>query len=180
MAENPSAAEKENAMDELPVGESLKHAMRALAKAVVLIACRSAAGERFVMPATAVTPVSMDPPSMLICVNRSVSSYPVLATGVAFSVSILATSQLALAQLCTGGGNSERRFSLGDWRNDGAGTPYLADALAAIVCEQDHRVSYGTHDVFFGRARRIVVNSVEDPLIYANGLYQRLGGAIGP
>ena len=114
---------------------------------------------------------------MLICVNRSVSSYPVLASGAAFSVSILAASQLALAQLCTGGGNSERRFSLGDWQDDAAGTPYLADALAAIVCDQDRRVEYGTHDVFFGRARMIVVNSVEQPLIYANGLYQQLGAA---
>ena len=156
----------------------LKHAMRALAKAVVLIACRSAEGVRFVMPATAVTPVSMDPPSMLVCVNRSVSSYPALASGVDFSVSILKAEQLEIARRCTGGGNSEARFELGIWHDSEDGTPYLADGLAAIVCGQDHRVPYGTHDVFFGRAKAAMVNAVHDPLIYADGVYQRLAGPL--
>lgn len=158
---------------------SLKRAMRALAKAVVLIACRSSAGERFVMPATAVTPVSMDPPSMLICVHRSVSSYPTLASGVDFSVSILKAEQIEIAQRCTGGGNSEARFALGAWQDSEDGTPYLGDALAAIVCRQEQRVPYGTHDVFFGRVKSVLVNTVTDPLIYADGRYQKLGDVIG-
>ena len=166
-------------MDETALAEGFQQAARALAKGVVLIAGRSPGGERFVMPATAVTPVSMDPPSMLICVDRKASSYPALASGAAFSISILASDQLPLVQLCTGGGDRERRFSLGLWRDDEAGVPYLADALAAILCEQELGVPFGTHDIFFGRVRQLFVNRADDPLIYADGQYQRLGGAIG-
>ena len=166
------------ASDTRDVEASLKLAMRALAKAVVLIACRSSSGERFVMPATAVTPVSMDPPSMLICVNRSVSSYPTLASGADFSVSILKAEQIEIAQRCTGGGNTEARFALGTWQDSEGGTPYLADALAGIICGQEHRVPYGTHDVIFGRVKSVIVNAVADPLIYADGRYQRLSGAM--
>ena len=161
---------------DVAVAEALKRALRALAKAVVLIACRSAAGERFVMPATAVTPVSMEPPSMLICVNRNVSSYPALAEGSAFSISILAEAQQAIAELCTGAAGRERRFSVGRWRDTEDGTPYLDDALASVVCTQAHRVPFGTHDVIFGVARRVSINAVHAPLIYADGRYQRLAG----
>ena len=159
---------------DVSVAEALKRALRALAKAVVLIACRSGTGERFVMPATAVTPVSMEPPSMLICVNRNVSSYPALAEGAGFSISILAEEQQTIAELCTGAAGRDRRFSVGRWREAADGTPYLDDALASIVCIQAHRLPFGTHDVIFGVAREVVVNAVHAPLIYADGRYQRL------
>jgi len=161
-------------IDNEDIVSDLKRALRVLAKGVVLIACRSVAGERFVMPATAVTPVSMDPASMLICVNRNVSSYPALAEGAAFSISILRHDQRAIAELCTGPANRDSRFSLGDWQHAENGTPFLADALAAILCEQSQRVAFGSHDVIFGIATGVLVNGVQDPLIYADGGYHAL------
>lgn len=149
-------------MEGRQAAEQLKRALRALAKGVVLIACRSAEGERFVMPATAVVPVSMDPPSMLICVNRTVSAYPALFEGANFSVSILGEHHRPIAEFCTGSVNRSKRFSLGAWHADDDGTPYLGDALAAVICEQTERISCGTHDVIFGRVSRVKVNGVDE------------------
>ena len=157
------------------IAETLERALRALAKAVVLIACRSVGDDRrFVMAATAVTPVSMEPPSMLICINRTASCYPALAEGAAFSISILAEQQRSIAELCTGAANRDRRFSSGRWRAASDGTPYLDDALASMVCTQENRIAFGTHDVILGRVREVAVNAVHAPLIYADNRYQQL------
>ena len=157
-----------------PLEISLKQAMRALAKAVSLISCRALDGTRFVMPATAITPVSMNPPSMLMCVNRDASAHPALASGVDFSISILRADQVEIARRCTGSDGRAKRFDKGDWRDDPDGTPYLADALATVICMTDQRISYGTHDIFVGRVKSVLVNGIRDPLLYADGGYARL------
>lgn len=160
----------------VPLDAALKQAMRALAKAVSLISCRSPDGVRWVMPATAVTPVSMEPPSMLLCMNRNVSSYPAMSGGAPFAISILKADHIELAQRCTGPANRATRFDQGDWRADLDGTPYLADAAAVVICDGDQRISYGTHDIFIGKVRSVLVNTTSDPLMYANGDYTRLVG----
>ncbi len=158
----------------VPLETSLKQAMRALAKAVSLISCRSLDGARWVMPATAVTPVSMEPPSMLLCMNRDASSYPAMASGVAFAISILRAGQVDIARRCTGSANRAARFDQGDWREDVHGTPYLADAMAVVICAADQRIGYGTHDIFIGKVRNVLVNTTSDPLMYADGGYTQL------
>ena len=58
--------------------DSLRHALRRLAKAVVVITSADASA-RYAMAATAVSELSFEPPSMLVCVNRTASLYPPLA-----------------------------------------------------------------------------------------------------
>ncbi len=155
----------------------LTRAMRGLAKSVVLISTADGSGQRHVMVATAVTPISMAPPSMLMCVNRNVSSYPTLLSGSDFCVNILRTDHLALAQHCSSTEKGEARFRKGAWALDVSGTPYLTDALAAVICCQDKRVPYGSHDVFMGRVRDVHVNGGADPLVYVDGTYTSLQSA---
>lgn len=147
--------------------------MRGLASAVSLVSCRNAVGDRFVMPATSVTPVSMEPPSILMCINRSSSTYPALIDSEGFGLSILGAEQAGIARMCTGGA-AEARFGAGLWQDDPQGVPYLANALAVVICGHDQRMAYGSHDIFIGRVRSVVVNRIADPLVYANGSYQRL------
>ena len=65
---------------------ALREGLRRLAKAVVVITCQHG-GERFAMTATAVSELSMDPPSLLICVNRSASLHaPLSAKAACLSV----------------------------------------------------------------------------------------------
>ncbi len=70
----------------------LKMAMRGFAQSVVIVSTVGSDGARYAMAATAVTPLSMDPPSMLICVNRTASSHATLESGANFALNILKTS----------------------------------------------------------------------------------------
>ena len=161
------------AEDEQILEQKMRSALRRLAKAVVVITCKHE-GERYAMTATAVSELSMDPPSLLICVNRAASSASALATGVDYGVNILPTTHESIARRCAGGAARADRFLEGEWREAPGGTPYLEDAQAYFICHQDGRMSYGTHEVIIGRVKCVGVAGLVDPLIYVDGRYTRL------
>ena len=154
---------------------ALKTAMRGFAQSVTIITTVDDDGIRYAMAATAVTPLSMDPPSMLICVNRSVSSYKILEGGSNFCINILGVNQEDVAQCCGGGAKGEERFAVGDWQTDEHGLPFLASGQAAISCHQRERISYGSHDIFIGDVQTVRLAGAVDPLIYLDGAYRRIG-----
>ncbi|WP_371227265.1 flavin reductase family protein [Pseudomonas sp. QE6] len=145
-------------------------AMRRLAKSVTIITT-SDGSERFAMSATAVDSLSTEPPSLLICVNKTASLHRVLDAGADFCVNILGQEQEHLSHLCSGPVKGEGRFASGDWRASECGVPYLADAQSSVICEQDGKFTYGTHTIFIGRIREIRNNPRITPLIYVNGTY---------
>ncbi|MGE4410649.1 MAG: flavin reductase family protein [Sphingobium sp.] len=167
-------AEQANMMD-MDLATALKTAMRGFAQSVTIITTVDDEGQRYAMAATAVTPLSMDPPSMLICVNRSVSSHKILEGGANFSLNILSVEQNDVAHCCGGGARGEDRFAVGNWTNDENGIPFLADAQAVIRCHQRQRISYGSHDIFIGDVQTIQLAGEVDPLIYLDGAYRRIG-----
>lgn len=153
------------------VGADLRMALRRLAKAVVIVTSRHE-GVRHAMAATAVSELSFDPPSMLVCVNQTASMHPALNAGAPFCINILHSSQEPLARNCSGAIKGEARFDTGDWTEASNGVPYLRDSQASIVCDQDHTVSYGTHSIFIGRVREVFRDKEVDPLIYMDGHYR--------
>ena len=157
-----------------PLADALRQAMRGLAKSVNLISTVDENGQRHVMVATAVTPVSMEPPSMLFCINRNASSYPTLIAGADFCINILSKDQLNLAHLCSVGAQGEARFAEGSWMQDDSGVPYLRDAQASVICTQDYNVHYGSHDIFIGLVKDVHLGDEIDPLVFADGEYRRL------
>lgn len=166
----------ETAVIESPptVADTLRQAMRGLAKSVTLISTVDKTGQRHVMAATAVTPVSMAPPSMLFCINRDASSYPTLLDGAEFCINVLTADHVNLAHLCSFGAKGEARFDSGQWSQDENGVPYLSDSQSAIICIQDHRIPYDSHDIFIGLVRDVYFGKEIDPLIYADGEYKEL------
>lgn len=144
--------------------------LRRFAKSVMVISCEHE-GARFAMSATAVSEVSLDPPSMLICVNRSTKIFPALSNGALFCINMLHAGQEEIARNCGGGLAGEDRFSVGDWQASDSRTPYLADAQANFFCTNKGGNSFGTHDIFIGEILRVHVADAVDPLIYVDGQY---------
>lgn len=152
----------------------LRAAMRTFGQSVVIISTADSEGRHYAMTATAVTPVSMDPPSMLICVNRSASFYRILDSGAHFCLNILNRDQADVARSCAAA-SGEERFSVGQWDSTAIGIPYLADAQAAILCHQRQSLTYGSHDIFIGDVQSVTVSKNADPLLYLDGAYRRVG-----
>ena len=154
--------------------ESVLAGLRRLAKAVVVITC-AFEERRYAMAATAVSELSMDPPSLLICVNKTASISPALSHRVDFAVNILHSSHEAISAICSGAVKGEERFKLGDWRQGQTGVPVLADAQAVFECRYADAMSYATHDIIIGEVFACTVSGAVDPLVYVDRRYFTTG-----
>jgi flavin reductase (DIM6/NTAB) family NADH-FMN oxidoreductase RutF len=150
------------------LAESMALAMRRLVKSVCIVTTVHE-GKKMAMAATAIDSLSLDPPSLLVCINRTASIYPAFVAGMDFNVNILSDDHEGLAHLCHGPVKGEARFREGAWREDAV--PYLADAQAVVFCSKDGEFQYGTHGVFVGRVKDVRLHGEIDPLIYADGAY---------
>jgi flavin reductase (DIM6/NTAB) family NADH-FMN oxidoreductase RutF len=155
------------------IAGALRTGLRRLAKAVVVITTRHE-GTRYAMAATAVSELSMDPPSLLICVNKSASLDAPLSAGAGFCVNILHGDQLDVANTCAGQVKGEARFGLGNWAGEGEDHPWLEDAQASFACRQEAVMDYGTHRIFIGRVEAVRLHGEVDPLVYVDGRYARV------
>jgi flavin reductase (DIM6/NTAB) family NADH-FMN oxidoreductase RutF len=153
--------------------EQYRQALRRLAKAVVVITSFDGQS-RYAMAATAVSELSFEPPSMLICVNRSASLYPVLAAKAPFAVNILSQGHVDLAALCSSAVKGEARFETAAWRMSSANVPILLGSQASISCSNVHQIDHGSHSIFLGNVMDVSLSDGIDPLVYMNGAYGRV------
>ncbi|RQS26826.1 MULTISPECIES: flavin reductase family protein [unclassified Burkholderia] len=159
--------ELESAQVQQELCQAFKLAMRRLTSTIAIISTEQD-GQPFGMVATAVSSLCVDPPALLICVNRNASiSRPLIQRG-EFVVNLLRDEHRDLVGLFSGKLKGAERFQHGHWDHN-EGMPVLADAQAAIVCEVDSQIHYGGHDVIVGRVTRVRVEEAIAPLLYQDG-----------
>jgi flavin reductase len=149
---------------------AFRDAMRRFATTVSIISC-ACGGCRYGMSATAVTSLSVDPPSLLVCVNKSTATHRALSRGGRFCVNVLRSFHSRLSQAFSGKLKGEDRFRVGAWRETDDGLPFLGDAQANLFCDIDRTTDYGTHTIFIGRVYSAIVHADVDPLLYQDGRY---------
>lgn len=152
------------------VAAAFRDAMRRVASSVTLITTRDEDGLPLGMAASAVIPVSMDPPSILVAVNRTAGLHPALSAHGRFCVNLLAGSHHPLLGAFAQSSRRAERFVAGDWQDGCDSLPYLASAPAAVCCEVDQRIDYATHSLFIGRVIDVrLADDHLDPLVWFNG-----------
>ncbi len=150
-----------------------KQAMRRVASTVnVITVC--VGGEPMGITATAMSSLSLDPPSLLICINRTASLHSPLEDVSHFCVNVLHRSQEDIAQIFADRSRRDLRFAQG-WQVDCDRPPRLAEAQAAILCRRIHHHPFGTHSIFIGQVEEVRVREDVDPLVYVDGKYGRAG-----
>lgn len=164
--------------DILPgTAETFRTLWRGFGSGVTLIATETG-GETFAMVATATISVSMEPPSLLISVNRSASAYEALCERGAFSLGILEGGAAEIGMAIARAPTAERG-NHGTWRKLGGagepvdGLPWLAETQATFFCATDTVVDYGTHRLFIARVLRATGRQGNDPLLYSDGRFGR-------
>jgi flavin reductase (DIM6/NTAB) family NADH-FMN oxidoreductase RutF len=148
-----------------------------MAATVSVIATRTDDGHRAAMTATSVTCVAMDPPSMLVCINRKTAFHPVMTAADNFSINILAAGQDRLASACGGGAPAAERFGTDDWSQSADGTPFVAGGLSALVCRKVATWDHGTHTIIVGNVVEVHAGPAATPLVYQGGSYRQLDKA---
>lgn len=153
---------------------SFKTAMRRMASTVTIVTA-SDGERRHGMTMTAVSSLSLEPPSLLICVNRSTLLSDVLIGARSFCVNVLRHDQADVSNAFSGAASPEERFFVGRWGTHPLGVDYLDTAQANIVCKKSAAVPYGTHMIVIGTVEDVTVHdgSGDDdrPLMYRNAAY---------
>jgi flavin reductase (DIM6/NTAB) family NADH-FMN oxidoreductase RutF len=161
-------------MDGDEMAESLddgfKQAMRRLAGSVTIVTVAND-GERHGTTATAVTSLSLNPPSLLACFNKDTRLHGLLGRSEHFCVNLLHADNLAVSKAFASPLSSAERFAAGKWQFPDGEPPYLADAQSSILCVKDKEIDYGSHTIFIGRVLAVRNRGDVSPLIYCNGAY---------
>jgi flavin reductase (DIM6/NTAB) family NADH-FMN oxidoreductase RutF len=125
------------------------------------------------MTVTSVSSLSVDPPTLIVSINRESSSWPLLKHHRSFGVNILTSDQLEVAERFTGkdGLKGAERFAGAEWFTRASGVPLLAGALAAIDCEVEDIVERHSHAIVIGRVRDVRHASRGAALAYWQGQY---------
>ncbi len=151
-----------------------REGMRFLTGAVCVVATDGLAG-RHGITATAVSSVSAEPPSLLVCSNRENTLSQFIRINCFFSVNILTDRQVELSNTFAGFTDVDypARFEVGKWERGKTGVLIESEALVSFECEADSFFAYGTHDVIFGKIVNLIVRQ-GNPLLYFNRRYSVL------
>jgi len=129
------------------------------------------------MTVTSVISVALDPPELLVSINRSASCWPLIQATGRFGVNVLASHQAAVAKRFAGqdGAQGEQRYAGAEWRCTANGVWLLKDALAAIACEVVACHNQSGCALVVGRASGLRTPSpAAGPLLYWQGDYRQL------
>ena len=154
-----------------PIATSFRAAMRRIASTVTVVTA-SDGERRHGMTMTAVSSLSMEPPSMIVCVNQNTFLHDILMSARLFCVNVLKHDQVDGSAAFSGATPAGQRFDVGDWKRmaDG-GVDYLGTAQANVFCTKVAAVPFGTHTIFIGKADEVLLNEDDRPLLYRNAAY---------
>lgn len=159
-----------------PTADAYRTAMRHFAGNVSVITV-GRPGERSGLVATSAVSLSVDPPTIIVCVNRNASSWPLFERFRHFGVNALTSAQQPIADLFAGKGGvkGEQRYRLGQWSEGPTGAPLLDDAAVALDCRLEEMIDRASHSILIGRVMDVRIrNDDEGALVYWRGLYRSL------
>ncbi len=137
----------------------------------VAVITTAADGERFGTTASAVSSLSMEPPMMLVCLNKSSTTHDAVVKSGVYAINILSEGQAGLAFQF--GKRGIDKFEGVEVTEGVLGVPLIDGALATIECVVEETPVGGTHTVFFGRVASAAAYERE-PLAYFRGTMGRL------
>lgn len=155
--------------------EDFKCAMQKLAGTVGIVTTRHQ-GRRLGLTVTAACSLSVEPPSLLVCINRKAEAHDAICASGRFCLNLLGAGQTALAERFSAGAacRGESRFQSGDWGAGVTGAPVLLGALAHFDCRLSQQLEAGTHSIFIGTVEAVGASADGAPLLYSNRRYAQL------
>ena len=156
-------------MDPDPVKEEFLQAMRGITSTVTVVSAKDGEKKQ-AMTATSVASLSLDPPTMLVCINHEATIHDVMKEGLGFCINILSVGQEDLADICSRVGKEGQRFLEGDWSelND---IPYHKDSQSNMFCNCIKTIEHTTHTIYLGEIIKVLNESSFNPLLYKDGNY---------
>jgi flavin reductase (DIM6/NTAB) family NADH-FMN oxidoreductase RutF len=142
------------------------------ATGVTVVAAQEPGGPARGLTASAIASVSLDPPLVLACVDRTADTHVCIERAGAFAISVLGAGDEVLAGRFAGG-QADSKFEGVGYREAETGAPILTDALAWVDCRVWAAYDGGDHTIFVGE---VLAGDAGPgtPLVHFDGAFARL------
>jgi flavin reductase (DIM6/NTAB) family NADH-FMN oxidoreductase RutF len=141
------------------------------ASGVTVVTTRDGKGQNHGLTVSAFCSVSMDPPLVLVCIQKSTGSHHAFEESGVFVVNLLAEDQQQLSNHFAS--RSDDKFAGVEFDSGIESVPVLRNCLAALECRLRNAFDGGDHSIFVGEVEK---SSCADmlPLTYYRGKYRRI------
>jgi flavin reductase (DIM6/NTAB) family NADH-FMN oxidoreductase RutF len=149
----------------------LRNVFGAFATGVTVITTKDGAGKPFGLTANSYTSLSLDPPLVLVCVDKKVDCYACFEQSKIFVVNILSEGQDQLStRFATKGIEKFEGVAI---RQGNLGAPLLEGAVAHIECTLVSAYEGGDHTIYVGEVQAASASG-DRPLLFFKGKYTHL------
>jgi len=125
----------------------------------------------------ALSSVSLDPPLVMVALDRRRYITPIVRAAGRFAVNVLSEGQQALSDCFAGAPVEPDRdgFCGASWTPGEDGLPILDGAIASLECEVVHTYRAGDHDLFIAQVHALTNEELHPmPLLYYRRRYLRI------
>jgi len=162
--------------DRLVSADRFRHAFRQVASTVAVVTYLDASGSPRGMTATSVCALSVEPPSLLVCIDRSTRTHADIRRVTAFGLDLLAEDQREVATHCARAGADKYLHPAWLVSDEPYGSaPRLVGAAAHFECEIDTVHPAFTHSIVIALIRSVwLPPEPRLPLVYRDGHFRHL------
>lgn len=124
--------------------------------------------------ASSFTSLSLEPPLVLVSLNKKLFTHNAIAESGVFAVNVLSAQQLDIGMRFAGlKPEITDRFAGLKTTTAVTGCPLLPDSLAWVDCTVWAMYDGGDHTIFVGEVKDLSVSDLDMPLLYHNRLWRR-------
>ena len=151
--------------------EEFRAALSRFPSGVTVVTTHDTEGRFHGITVSAFSSLSLEPPRVLICVEKTTGSHAALQTSRAFVVNILSDGQRELSERFAS--QVENKFESVEFSDGIDGIPVLSGCIATLECRLTAVHDGGDHSIFIGEVEKAVVND-GDPILYFRGDYRSI------
>lgn len=166
---------QDNLLQELVDPAPFREILRAIVGSVSIVAAGQGPDKRG-LTVTAASSLSVAPPMVLACINRSAEAHDIILKTGAFSWNVLSVDDKALAErfAAMDGSKGASRFASEVWSELATGSPILLSSVCSFDCKVQGILEAGTHTVVTGAVVAQTSDAGRAPLIYSSGKFGRI------
>jgi len=149
-------------------GDEFRAALSRFPSGITIVTSCGANERYFGITVSAFCSVSLEPPLVLVCIEKTTASHAAILHSRSYVANILAADQEE---------HSERfsvpvadKFDGVGYQIGAVGAPVLIDALASVECRLENAFDGGDHTIFVGRVEKVTIRDGK-PLVYFHGNY---------
>ncbi len=156
----------------MPIDQNeFRAALGRFASGVTIVTTTDADGNHHGITVSAFCSVSLAPPLVLICVEKTAGSHDALVQSNVFIINILNHTQAMLSDRFAS--QIIDKFDGIDFNTGLEGIPVLTDCLVNLECRRHNSYDGGDHTIFIGEVENVRIQDGR-PLAYFHGNYRML------